>query len=462
MAAAPPVLYRSLRCAPAAAPCPTCGRLAPRVRTGHRDVRTLAYKQVAWLRVTYGEYHARCGCRTTSRTSPAGVRPRARYGDAVRQAVLDRILGDGLNVEAALRSLSRDFLLDLSPGFVYDCLRDATAALEMGEYRRRVLREFSGTLCVDELHLGRYTLLLATDPLRDLPVAFALVGTNDGDHMRRFLGHLRGHGLRPRVVVTDGSGLYPALLAELWPHAEHQLCVFHALRDLHRAILDAVKRLRRAVGRRGRRGRKRRRGRPRKGRSRRRTPREKAAFVFKHRHLIVKRRDRMTARDYEHLSQMFRDLPDLGPLRDFADALMRLLAADQTEPQAWGRWRALRANATYQAIPELRRALAMLDRAKFGKVIAFVRSPAGRRVRTNNHVERCNRRVRFWEKVRYKWRRRRTLVRFLVLALARWWDRVLTAARTPTPDLVHGGEGTPDTRPRPSRGSQTRSRRKAA
>jgi Transposase len=465
MVAAPAVLDRPVWCAPAKAPCPTCGRLGKRVRTGHRDVRTLAYRRVAWLRVTYGEYHARCGCRTTFRTSPAGVRPRARYDDTVRQAVLDRILGDGLNVEATLRSLNRDFLLDLSTGFVYDCLRDAVARSEMGEYRRRVLREFSGSLCVDELHLGRFTLLLATDPLRDMPVAFALVGANEGGHMRRFLSHLRSHGLLPRVVVTDGSGLYPALLAELWPHADHQLCVFHVLRDLHRAILDAVKRLRRAVRRRGRCGRKRRRGRPskaRRRRSRRRTQAAKAAFVFQHRHLIVKRRDRLTDRDHEHLSQMFRDLPELGPLRDFADALVRLLAAGQTEPQAWGRWRAVRANSTYQAIPELKRALAMLDQAKFGKVIAFVRTPAARRVRTNNHVERCNRKVRFWEKVRYKWRRRRTLVRFLVLALAHWWDQVLSAPRTPVADPLGGAETTPETRPRPMSEPRQPSRRKAA
>lgn len=41
-------------------------------------------------------------------------------------------------------------------------------------------------------------------------------------------------------------------------------------------------------------------------------------------------------------------------------------------------------------------------------------------VRTNNHVERTNRRLRYFEKVRYKWRRRRTIVCFVVLALDRW------------------------------------------
>ena len=43
-------------------------------------------------------------------------------------------------------------------------------------------------------------------------------------------------------------------------------------------------------------------------------------------------------------------------------------------------------------------------------------------MRTNNHVERTNRLFRFLEKVRYKWRRRRTLVRFVVLKLDEVWS----------------------------------------
>jgi hypothetical protein len=183
------------------------------------------------LKITYGEYAARCECCTTFRTSPDGVLPRAKYDSKVRQAVLDRIIDDGMNVEAARRSLKRDFLLDLSTGFVYDCLRDAVAELDMSVHREKVLKEFSGTLCVDELHLGRSTLLLATDPIRDLPVAFALVDENDGAHMGRFLQNLKHHGLEPKVVVTDGSTLYPKVLGELWPSAEHQLCVLHVICD---------------------------------------------------------------------------------------------------------------------------------------------------------------------------------------------------------------------------------------
>ena len=49
--------------------------------------------------------------------------------------------------------------------------------------------------------------------------------------------------------------------------------------------------------------------------------------------------------------------------------------------------------------------------------MAYLNNPVSRRVRTNNHVERTNRMIRFLEKVRYKWRRRKTLVRFVVLRL---------------------------------------------
>src|SRR3954451_6535493 len=209
----------------------------------------------------------------------------------------------------------------------------------MADHRRWVLDRFSGTLCVDELHLGRNTLLLATDPLQDLPVAFALVAANDKDHMRRFLGNLKTWGLVPEVVVTDGSNLYPALLADLWPEAHHQLCVFHVLKELHKHVLDAVRRLRRGLSGRGHPGRKRRRGRRPKSRPKRRglTHKEKAAFVFKHRWLIVKRRDRMSRQERADLATMLDYLPELKTLRAFVDRLEMLFEAGQSEVLAWGR-----------------------------------------------------------------------------------------------------------------------------
>ena len=260
-AEAPTPIVIPVHCAPRKAPCPTCGKPGRRKRTLTRIVRTVAYKAVAVLEITYGEYAARCDCRVTFRNTPEGVLPKAKYDNKVRDLVLERILNDGMNIERVLASLEREFLLDLSSGFVYDVLRDHAATLDMSEHRRKVLEHFSGTLCVDELHLGRFTLLLATDPLNDLPVGFALVSANDQDHMSRFLNNLKTWGLMPRVVVTDGSNLYPAVLAELWPEADHQLCVFHVIKDINGLILDAVRRMRTAMNRRGKAGRKKKRGR---------------------------------------------------------------------------------------------------------------------------------------------------------------------------------------------------------
>lgn len=460
-AVAPTVAFVRVSCAPQKAPCPTCGKLAELLRTGQREVRTIAYRQVVYLQITYGEYRAGCDCCTTFRTTPEGVGLRCKYDNKVRQAVLDRILDDGMNVEAVLRSLKRDFHLDLSTGFVYDCLRDRVGELDMEAHRRRILEVFSGTLCIDELHLGKYTLLLATDPLSDIPVAFALVRKNDKGHMKRFLKNLKNWGLLPKVVITDGSPLYPDVLAELWPDAEHQLCVFHVMQDLNAKILDAVKRLRRAQSRRGNRGRKRRRGRPTKAQQRRRrqqckTQKEQAKFVFKRRYLIVKRREHLKESEQKDLRTMLGYLPELRVLREFSDALHRLFDLKQSEHQAWCRLRALQRNARFAAVPELQEARALLDDKKFHKMIAFLRSPAAQRVRTNNHVERCNRKLRYWEKVRYKWRRRRTLVRFVVLALDHWWTQVLPgrpARQAAAPSAAAAAE--------PASGT-SRKRRKAA
>ncbi len=293
------VYITRIRCAPKRAPCPTCGRRGQSKRILHRRLRTLAYHRIAWLEVTYAEYQARCCYRKFFRSWPLEAPQKAAYDATVRQAVLYRLLHDRLNIEQTKAAMQRDFLVELSEGFVYDCLRWQLARLNMAAHRRVVLERFSGTLCVDELHLGVYTLLLATDPLADLPVGFALVGANDKAHVRRFLRNLARRGLRPEVVVSDGSNLYPELMAQIWPQARHQLCVFHLLRDLLDKVLAAVRRPRRAQASRGRAGRKRRHGRPRKEQKARRqrqgpTARDKAAFIWKHRFLMVKRTAKLT------------------------------------------------------------------------------------------------------------------------------------------------------------------------
>ena len=72
---------------------------------------------------------------------------------------------------------------------------------------------------------------------------------------------------------------------------------------------------------------------------------------------------------------------------------------------------------------ELAKAIDAVATEKFAKMITFLKRPACRRVRTNNPVERVNRMSRYAEKARYKRRKRRTTVRFLVVLLDRYWGR---------------------------------------
>jgi transposase-like protein len=423
---------RVVRCAPKTHACPHCGKHGRRKRHLHRRIRSVAYRQDAWVDVHYAEYKSRCTCCKYFRSWPLTVPRKADYDEKVRQAVLDRILEDGLNVERALAAMKRDFGVALSETFVYDCLRWQIAQLDLAVHRQLVLAKFSGTLCIDELHLGRHTLLLATDPISDMPVAFALVGRNDQLHMRRFLKNLKNWGMNPNVVVTDGSSLYPAVLTELWPMARHQLCVFHILKDINDLILDGVRRLARQMSRRGNAGRKRKRGRPSKAQQAARaaagaTLKEKAGFILKHRFLIVK--NELNKEQREILAQLFDYLPELRTLWQFAGEVRRLFEKEARVQTLWQRRAALLRQQRYKEIPELAAAMDMLAKGKFAKMVAFAYSEAGKKVRTNNHVERLNRWLRYWEKLRYKWRRRKWVLRFVLLALDRCWRQAAAAAQ---------------------------------
>lgn len=422
----PRVRVTQRHCAPKTFPCPHCGKRGRRKQTHTRPVRDIAYGEILIVELTIGEYRACCSCCKTFRSQVEGIEPRAAYTNRVREAVIDRLFDDSMSMERLRLALQRDFHLDLSDGFLYDCIDWQVRQVDGAAYRQWTLEHFSGTLCIDEIHLGHRTLLLATDPLGDFPVAFALVSANDQDHMRRFLGNLKNHGFLPQVVVTDGSTLYPSVLAELWPAARHQLCVFHVIKDINEHVLDAVRRYRRQHAQTG--GRRRRRGRRSKAQQRARkrqgaTRKEQAHFILKHRYLLVTRPDHLNGQQRRRLSLMFSYVPELRQLREFVLQVYGVFDPTLSFHQASNRWAALVTKEEYLNDPDLARALAMLTPEKFEKMIAYLDSPLGQRVRTNNHVERTNRQLRYLEKVRYKWRRRKTIVRFVVLAAERWRNR---------------------------------------
>ena len=105
------------------------------------------------------QYVAKCDCCKTFHSHPSGVGLKAKYDHKVRQAVIDRILQDKLNLSAVQASMQRDFLVSLSTGYVYAALEYAIKQFDGNEFRQQVLDEFSGVICIDEGHLGSLAAL---------------------------------------------------------------------------------------------------------------------------------------------------------------------------------------------------------------------------------------------------------------------------------------------------------------
>ena len=112
----------------------------------------------------------------------------------------------------------------------------------------------------------------------------------------------------------------------------------------------------------------------------------------------------------------------LATLRRFAERIYWVFDTPKDFHQASCRKAAVLRDPGFQAVPELVKAMEQLDDQRFPKLMAYLNNPLSQRVRTNNHAERTNRMFRFLEKVRYKWRRRKTLVRFVVLKLDDVWS----------------------------------------
>jgi hypothetical protein len=64
------------------------------------------------------------------------------------------------------------------------------------------------------------------------------------------------------VAITDGSPLYKDALQSYWRGVEHQLCIFHVIKEVNKLILDGVRAIKNSLRRQGNKGRKKRWGRP--------------------------------------------------------------------------------------------------------------------------------------------------------------------------------------------------------
>lgn len=402
--------------------CPHCGRKGRRVNVITRQIAHIGplYRR-CWIVAEIGVYKARCGCSKYFQAPLPGVPPHGRYSYEVRDVVANALIRDRMPYRAVQRRMQEEHALPLSLGYIHACFLWAHQQLHLETYWRFVLENFSGVLCLDEVHDSGRTILFATDPLNDFTVSFRLVEQNDQVHMDAFLQALKDRGLDVQVAITDGSPLYKDSLQRYWVDVEHQLCIFHVIKEVNTLILDGVRAVKNRIKRQGNKGRKKRPGRPSKKAQQQRqhrngmTRKEQATFIWEHQYLIVRKQADLSDQEKEDLALMFEIAPELKVFRQFNHQFYRLFEKGITKQCARRRRTRMMNDPHYQANPFLTKALKTLRKDRFEKMIVFL---GWKNVeRTNNHVERNNRVFRMLQKTRYKRRKDHTLEKALELEL---------------------------------------------
>jgi hypothetical protein len=403
-------------------PCPQCGKKGKRKQVIIRRIPHIAvlYRR-AWIVAEVGVYKARCACCKYFQAPIPGVPYRGRYSYEVRNTVANALIRDRMPYGLVIRRMQEDYLLTLSLGYIHACFLWAHEQINMETHWDFVRTNFSGVLCLDEVHDSGRTMLFATDPLGDFTVSFKVVEKNDQDQMDTFLQALKDRGLNVQVAITDGSPLYKDSLQRYWADIEHQLCIFHVIKEVNKLILDGVRAIKNRLRRQGNKGRKKRRGRPSKKAQKQRqcrqgmSKKEQATFIWDHQYLIVRKQADLSEQEKEDLALMLKIAPELKLFRQFNQQFYRLFERGISKPCAHSRRRRLVNHASYQANVFLAKALKKISKDKFANMIVFLGWENGER--TNNHVERNNRVFRMMQKTRYKRRKVHTLEKALELDL---------------------------------------------
>lgn len=155
------------------------------------------------------------------------------------------------------------------------------------------MADFSGYIAADELYDGPFCVLSIVDNHTFKRILYEVLD-HDPSHddirrfFRRFQTTLDARGLTLIGITTDGSQLYPVPIAEVFGDIPHQICEFHTIAELTKAILRAAAKVRKSLAA----GLpKLQRGRPSKAAQRvaRRQKRiqKRIADLFDHRHLFV-------------------------------------------------------------------------------------------------------------------------------------------------------------------------------
>jgi hypothetical protein len=107
------------------------------------------------------------------------------------------------------------------------------------------LADFAGSIAADALYDGPFCVLSIVDNRTFKRLAYHVLD-HDPTHadimacFRRFQAALEHRGVRVQAMTTDASPLYPEPMAQVCGTVPHQLCEFHVIKTLTKAVLRAV------------------------------------------------------------------------------------------------------------------------------------------------------------------------------------------------------------------------------
>ena len=302
------------------------------------------------------------------------------------------------------------------------------------DYLDTALTNFSGYIAADELYDGPFCVLSIVDN-RNFKRLIYEVLDHDPTHVdiirlfERFKHELALRGLTLQGVTTDGSPLYPLPIAQVFGDVQHQVCAFHVIKELTKAILHAVTKVRKELKNTMP---KLSRGRPTQAQryAARRNKRiaKKIADLFEHRYLFVKHH--LTESEKKTLKRITRGLPQLRTLRDIMDQVYRLFDRRCRTDTARSKLAKLRQRV--RRFKRVGRTLSKLFSPNLEKALMFLNDtllPS-----TSNAVERGFRRHRKMQKSVYRVRTQGNIIGRIALDMRR---DAQGKTRTQTTRLLH-------------------------
>jgi hypothetical protein len=290
------------------------------------------------------------------------------------------------------------------------------------------------------LYDGPFCVLLAVDARRQRRLLYEVLDHNPTQEdilcfLARLHDQIRARGQVVLGITTDGSPLYPQPIALVFGDIPHQVCEFHILKELTKAVLHALAGIRKRLAAQAPplpRGRPSNATKVQRGHRQAQRLKQRVAALFEHRHLFV--RHHLTGAQRGTLKQLLRGEPRLKALRAIMDEVYRLFDRRCHSDSALAKLARLRRRL--RRYRSLGRSLDKLKSPNLEKALTFLDDkllPA-----TSNAVERGNRRHRKMQKTVYRVRGQEALKGRLALDLQRDQQAAGRLATTATLHEVRG------------------------